>query len=71
LPALRTGDRELSSLVSGTAGGGFRWSLGKAGHVDDFVLQATLDGVYTKFNDALYIDSRIAALLALTMEIAF
>lgn len=39
LPALRTGDRELSPLSSG--------GLGAAGRVDDFVLQATLDGVYT------------------------
>jgi len=71
IPTLRTTDRELSPLETGTAGGGFRWALGKSGSVDDFVLQLTLDGAYTAFNDALYVKSRLAALAVTTLEVAF
>lgn len=71
LPAIRTGDRELSPLSSGGLGGGIRLGLGKAGRVDDFVLQATLDGVYTAFHDALYVKERFAGLFATSVEVAF
>lgn len=71
LPALRTGDRELSPLASGGLGSGLRIALGKPGRVDDLVLQATLDGVYTRFFDALYVTERLAGLFATSMEVAF
>lgn len=71
LPAIRTGDRELSPLSSGGLGGGIRLGLGKPGRVDDFVLQATLDGVYTAFHDALYVKERFAGLFATSVEVAF
>jgi hypothetical protein len=71
LPAIRTGDRELSPLTSGTAGGGLRVGLGKSGHVDDFVLGGTFDGTYTAFHDTLFVRNRLAGLLTTTMEIAF
>lgn len=71
LPAIRTGDRELSPLTTGQLGGGFRIGLGRAGHVDDFVFQTTLDGAYTEFHDALFVTHRFAGLLATSLEVAF
>jgi hypothetical protein len=71
LPAIRTGDRELSPLTTGQLGGGIRIALGKAGRVDDFVLQTTLDGAYTEFHDALFVTHRFAGLVATSMEVAF
>ncbi len=71
LPALRTGDRELSPLSSGGLGGGIRLGLGKPGRTDDLVLQATLDGVYTAFHDAIYVRERFAGLFATSVEVAF
>lgn len=71
LPAIRTGDRELSPLTTGQLGGGFRIALGKAGSVDDVVFQTTLDGAYTEFHDALFVTHRFAGLLATSLEVAF
>lgn len=71
LPALRTGDRELSSLFTGGGGGGFRVALGKAGTVDDLVLTTTIDAFYTSFADTIYVKERLSALAATALEIAF
>jgi hypothetical protein len=71
IPAIRTGDRELSPLTTGQVGGGLRIGLGKAGRIDDFVLQATLDGAYTRFHDALFVTERFLGLFATSMEVAF
>jgi hypothetical protein len=71
LPALRTGDRELSSLVTGGGGGGFRIALGKTGSVDDLVLTTTIDAIYTSFADTIYVKERLSALAATALEIAF
>jgi hypothetical protein len=71
LPALRTGDRELSSLFTAGGGGGVRVALGKAGSVDDLVLTTTIDAFYTSFADAIYVKERLSALAATALEIAF
>jgi hypothetical protein len=71
LPAIRTGDRELSPLTSGTLGGGLRIGLGRSGHVDDYVLGGTIDGTYTEFHDTLFVTNRLAGLFATTFEVAF
>ena len=71
IPALRTGDRELSSLFTVGAGGGLRVLLGGAGHLDDFVLGATLDGYYTSFADAIYVKERFSGLVTTSVEKTF
>lgn len=71
LPALRTGDRELSPLFTVGAGGGMRIALGGAGSLDDFVWTTTLDGFYTSFADAIYVTTRYSALLTTGMEVTF
>lgn len=57
VPEFRSGDRELSPLWTATAGPGLRFDMGGA---DPRSLSATLEieGAYTDFRDAVYIDHR-------------
>jgi len=57
VPEFRSGDRELGPLWSATAGPGVRFDVGGA---DPRSLSMTLEieGSYTNFEDALYIDHR-------------
>lgn len=71
LPALRTGDRELSPLATLGAGGGIRVGLGGEGHVDDWVLTGSFEGTYTSFFDAIYVSQRFAGLAAVGLEVGF
>ena len=75
LPALRTGDRELSPLNSITVGGGTRIGLGKRGvmgkTLDDVVFNASADATRTYFNDAMYVSQRWSVLLTSGIEVAF
>jgi hypothetical protein len=71
LPALRTGDRELSALFTVGAGGGLRIALGKAGEEDAIALTTTLDGFYTSFADTIYVSERYSALATTTLEVTF
>jgi Protein of unknown function (DUF3570) len=71
IPALRTGDRELSALMNVGAGGGVRFALGRAGAVSDFVLTTTFDGTWSSFADTVYVKSRYSALAALGLEVVF
>lgn len=71
LPALRTGDRELGPLFTVGGGGGMRLALGRAGALDDIVLTTTLDGFYTSFADAIYVNDRFSALLTTGLELVF
>lgn len=71
LPALRTGDRELSSLFTAGGGGGIRIALGKPGALNDLVWTTTLDGFYTSFADTIYVTERFSALLATALEVTF
>ncbi len=60
LPENRTNDRELSPLISTTAGGGARFSLSAPGAKLKYGLSLTADAMYTQYFDALFIKSRIA-----------
>lgn len=71
LPALRTGDRELSPLISGSLGVGSRISLGKPGKLDDLLLVFSADSTYTDFLDALYVTERLSLLLTAGFEAVF
>lgn len=70
IPAIRTGDRELSSLYTATVGGGIRFKL-----VDDldtpWWLVFEIDGSYTGYLDALYINERFAAFSTFAVETEF
>jgi len=70
LPAIRTGDRELSSLYTATGGGGAEFKL-----VDDldhpWSLLFDIDGSYTHYLDALYISERGAIFSTLAVEAEF
>ncbi|MEZ4261417.1 MAG: DUF3570 domain-containing protein [Polyangiaceae bacterium] len=71
LPALRTGDRELSPLVNATAGGGVRLALGAPGDLDGWVLTATGEGTHTWFLDTIYVKDRWSALVTVGLEVGF
>jgi hypothetical protein len=70
IPAIRTGDRELSPLYTATGGGGLRLKL-----VDDlhnpWSLVFEVDGSYTRYMDALYISERFAVFSTLAVETEF
>jgi hypothetical protein len=70
IPAIRTGDRELSPLYTGTGGFGVRFKL-----VDDvrkpWSLVFEVDGSYTRYLDALYISERRALFSTLAIEAEF
>lgn len=71
LPALRTGDRELSSLFTAGGGGGLRVALGGTGQLDDLALTTTVDAFYTAFSDAIYVKERVSALATTALEVTF
>ncbi|HSO37847.1 MAG TPA: DUF3570 domain-containing protein [Labilithrix sp.] len=71
IPALRAGDRELGPLHTIGGGGGLRFALGKAGATEDIVLSTTLDGYWTSFRDAIYVQDRLSGLTATTLDLAF
>jgi len=59
VPVFRTTDRELTPLVSGTAGLGARWALAHTASTA-FALVLSGDAMYTRYLDSLYIDDRLA-----------
>jgi hypothetical protein len=69
LPAVRTGDRELSPLSNFGLGSGVRLALGKKGTKDDLLLSFTADGTWTSFQDALYVKDRFSLLAGTTLEL--
>jgi hypothetical protein len=71
IPALRTGDRELSPLSSLTVGGGVRIALGRAGAEDDVSLTLASDGTWTSFADTLYVKNRFSGLGTSSIEVVF
>jgi hypothetical protein len=59
VPELRSGDRELSPLWSGTFGPGLGFAVGGS-EPDRLAVSLEIEGTYTSFRDALYIDHRWA-----------
>jgi hypothetical protein len=68
LPKLRTGDRELGSLWTGTGGGLVEWHLGRNPDPRAWTLGFHADAMWTSFLDDLYIKNRLGVLTALTLE---
>jgi hypothetical protein len=64
-PTYWTGDRELGPLRTYTFGGGAQLALGR------WILSGQVDGMYTRFLDALYIVQRWGVLGSLGLEAVF
>lgn len=60
LPLYRTGDRELSPLVTGTGGFGTRIGLGEPEGEIKYGITVVGDVMYTRYLKALYVTTRIA-----------
>lgn len=71
IPALRTGDRELGSLVTAGAGLGMRWQIGPSAEPQSLVLTFGADGYSTTFLDAIYVTNRLTLFTALGLEATF
>jgi hypothetical protein len=67
VPTYRTGDRELGPLETLTAGAGARWRLGGEGSAPWF-LGFQVDGVFTRYEDMLYLTARQAVFSTLSLE---
>jgi hypothetical protein len=70
IPRYRTGDRELGPLKTVTAGAGARFLLSTDLHAP-WALTLQLEGIYTAFEDALYLKSRRALFANLLLDVAF
>jgi hypothetical protein len=70
VPTWRTGDRELGPLWSGTLGPGVRYDLGSSDPRAVSVL-LELEGSYTRYADALYVEERWAGFASLELEARF
>jgi hypothetical protein len=68
VPALRTGDRELSPLLAATLGWTLRWQLGPTGDRARYQLGLDINVTETRFLDALYISQRLSAYSNLGFE---
>jgi hypothetical protein len=66
LPQYRTLDREISPMISGTLGAGFRWQA-----TDVFAINLLAEGMYTQFLDSIYVYDRWGFLSATTLELGF
>jgi len=66
IPLVRTGDRELSPLWTLTTGAGLSVKLN-----DHFSATLEIDGVFTHYLDALYIEHRAALFTALSVQASF
>jgi hypothetical protein len=70
VPALRSGDRELSALWTGSLGFGSEWHT-HATYSEGWAFGALVELGFTQFLEALFIEQRSSALVGLTVERAF
>jgi hypothetical protein len=70
VPSYRTGDRELGPLLTATVGLGLRWRLSRDGAAP-WTLFGQVEGIFTRYFDALYIVGRRAIFSALGIEMGF
>jgi len=70
-PAIRTGDRELGPLYSVSGGLGMSLDLGTPAGEGSRLLTLVVDGMYTGYEDALYVSDRAALFAALTFNTVF
>jgi hypothetical protein len=71
VPLYRTGDRELSPLITVTAGGGVRVSLGDPEGEVRYGLTLVGDVMYTRYLKSLYVTNRTAVYGSLGFDVEF
>jgi hypothetical protein len=71
LPTYRTGDRELSPLLTATAGGGVRLALGEPEGEVKYGITIVGDVMYTRYLKALYVTTRTAVYGAIGFDVEF
>jgi hypothetical protein len=71
VPLYRTGDRELSPLITATAGGGVRLALGNPEGEVKYGLTLVGDVMYTRFLKALYVTTRTAVYGSVGFDVEF
>jgi tetratricopeptide (TPR) repeat protein len=71
VPLYRTGDRELSPLLTATAGGGARISLGEPEGEVKYGITFVGDIMYTRYLKALYVTSRTAIYGSIGFDVEF
>jgi hypothetical protein len=68
VPSLRTGDRELGPLLAATLGLTLRLRLGPRGERDRWRLGLDVNVTETRYLNALYLERRLSAYTALSLE---
>jgi hypothetical protein len=71
VPTYRTGDRELSPLITATAGGGIRLGLGEPEGAAKYGITFVGDVMYTRYLKALYVTARTAVYGAVGFDVEF
>ena len=71
LPLYRTGDRELSPLITATVGAGTRIALGETEGDIKYGITLVGDVMYTRFLNALYVTTRTAIYGSLGFDVEF
>jgi hypothetical protein len=71
VPLYRTGDRELSSLITATGGGGARIALGEPEGEVKFGITLAGDVMYTRFLKSLYVTTRTAVYGSVGFDVEF
>lgn len=71
LPRYRTGDRELGPLYTTTVGGSLRLRLGGDQGGAQWFITVQMEGMFTRFLDALYVTQRRALFGNLVVEATF
>ncbi|MDF2698265.1 MAG: hypothetical protein K0S65_6648 [Labilithrix sp.] len=71
VPLYRTGDRELSPLITATAGGGIRLGLGEPEGEVKYGLTFVGDVMYTRYLKALYVTTRTAVYGSVGFDVEF
>ncbi|MFO0590003.1 MAG: DUF3570 domain-containing protein [Polyangiaceae bacterium] len=70
-PKIRTGDRELGPMYTFSGGLGANLDLSSSAGEGGAVLSLVVDGIYTAYEDAIYVTDRTALFGALTFNAAF
>lgn len=71
LPAYRTTDRELSTLLTLTVGGGTRFTLSKEEAKFQYGVAVHGDAMYTRYFSSLYLTQRLAFYGAVSFDVEF